>query len=232
MSGALTTREMFYSRALATAHAQAYNDTFKPAQSWFAHRIQGSAARPYFFDMGCGDGAFLAAMGEMGFFGEGIDISAAFVGMAHKRGVEARQDSAASAPIPPNTTAITALGEVLAYEPAALAPVVLAASRRLPSGGVLIFDMPGPETPAGENTSSGQGWSLNARVSIEGATLTREIDMVFEKRKVVEIHKQRLFSPDEVREIVEGFGFTCELGDSYGPCPLLPGRFSVVARKP
>lgn len=230
--GAVTTRHSFYSRAVATAHAEAFAGTFQPAHSWLAAQIQSGAPRPYLFDIGCGDGSFLEAMGNMGIFGEGIDISAAFVAMAKKRALIVRQESASQAELPAATTAITALGEVLAYAPAALAPVMLRASRALPSGGVMIFDLPSPDTPERESEAKGDGWTMQTRTWIEGETLTRDIDMDFQGMRVQEWHKQHLFRPDDVRGIAQGFAMECEILTSYGPCPLLPGRFAVLARKP
>lgn len=233
--GAVTTRHAFYSLAVATAHATGFAQQFRPGYGWLAGQIQSSAARPYLYDVGCGDGSFLAAMGELGLFGEGIDISGAFVAMARRRGLKVRQDSAAQAALPPQTTAVTALGEVLAYAPAALAPFAARAARALPEGGVVILDLPGPGTPERETEAQGEAegepWTLSARTRIEGRKLKRDIEMEFQGRRIEEWHEQHLFSPEDATGIFGGLGFDTELFDSYGPCPLLPGRFALVARK-
>lgn len=228
----MTTRQSFFSMALARAHSEGFSQTFDPAHSWLAQKIQASAPRPYLFDIGCGDGRFLTAMGEMGIFGEGIDISAAFVAIARRRQIKVTQDSAMQAQLPDATTAVTALGEVFAYEPAALAPMAHRISRGLPAGGVLIFDLPGPNVPAGTQERTGENWNLTSRVEIEGQSLTRHIEVEFMGQKAAETHRQHLFTADEVGDILAGFGMEAEIVESYGPCPLLPGRFGVVAHKP
>lgn len=231
-SGPVTTRASFYSMAVATAHAESAAAMFNPAHSWLAGQIGGSAARPYLFDIGCGDGSFLAAMGDMGIFGEGIDISGAFIAMARRKGLKVQQESAVQAPVPAGTTAITALGEVLAYDPPALAPMAHRAARALPSGGVMIFDLPGPDTPESDREIEGEDWRLASVVRIEGNSLIRDIEVNLNGQQVKEQHRQHLFAPEEVRGILEGFGMTAEIHESYGPCPLLPGRFAVLALKP
>lgn len=232
MSPPLTTRAPFYGMALAEAHAEAFNGTFMPGFSWLAQQIKAAARQPYLFDIGCGDGFWLQEAAGMGIPGEGIDLSVAFVSLARARGVTAQQESAAAAVAPEGTTAITALGEVFSYMPTTLAPALHMAARRLPSGGVLIFDMPGPDTPEGTSEAVGRAWSMTSTVTRKDDLLTREIVLQLKRQKVRETHEQHLFPPEEVEGIVTGFGFDAEVVDSYGPCPLLPGRYGIVARKP
>lgn len=232
MSQPTTTRTAFYGMALAQAHADAFNGTFAAAHPWLAAQIAASGTTPFLFDIGCGDGYFLAEMAKLGLPGEGIDISAAFVSLAKRRGLDVRQESAMTARAPDGTTAITALGEVLAYDPAALAPAALYAARALPAGGVFLFDLPGPKTPATRTTAQGDGWTLDASSEVRGKILKREIEMRVGKQKVHETHLQHLFDPDEVLSILSGFGFQAEASDRFGPAPLLPGRVAFHARKP
>lgn len=221
-----------YGPALARAHAERYNHLFRDAYPWLTERITAAAAAPRLFDLGCGDGQWLAVAAAEGLAGEGIDISQAMVERARTRGVAARLDSAARSPLPAGTTAVTALGEVLAYEPAALGPALLAAVRALPPGGLVIFDLPGPDTPASAGSIKGTGWELTTRTLVAGGKLTREISIRAEDGRHDETHVQHLFAPGEACDMATGFGFEAEILDSYGPCPLLPGRFAILAVKP
>ena len=221
-----------YGADLARVHHEAFSDSFRSAYDWLAEQIASSAARPYLFDIGCGDGGWLAHAKNMNIDGEGIDISNAFVEMARRAGVRARVDSAVSAQPPGATTAVTALGEVLAYIPSSLAPCLLTLSRKLASGGLILFDLPGPDTPQTDIDLGGKGWRLSARTRISGKRLTRRILVETREGQSREEHHQRLFTPQEACEIAQGFGLTARVLDSYGPCPLQPGRFAILARKP
>ena len=229
MNRAVRPRAPLYGKVLAHIHAERFAGQFAPAFDWLAARVRESAAHPRLFDLGCGDGRWLAHAANLKIAGEGIDISPFFIEAAQARGVTARQDSAASALPPPGTTAVTALGEVLAYAPAALAPCLRNLSRALPPGGVVLFDLPGPDTPPGDNDLGGPGWRMSVQTRIEGVSLTRRIFIETHAGVERETHHQRLFSPDEALGIARGFGFEATLLDSYGPCPLLPGRFAVMA---
>jgi SAM-dependent methyltransferase len=232
MNKALEPAGGMYGPALARAHAERYNHLFRDAFPWLIDRIKGANAGPRLFDLGCGDGQWLAVAAEAGLAGEGIDVSAAMVARARTRGVTASQNSAARAALPQGTSAVTALGEVLAYEPASLSPALLAATRALPKGGLVIFDLPGPGIPATAGTVRGTGWELSSRALISGNRLTREIRVKSDGETVTETHVLRLFDPEEAQGIATGFGFKTEILQSYGPCPLLPGRFAIAAVKP
>ncbi len=232
MNRPVTAQAPIYGEAIAQIHARAFAGTFHAGFDWLASQVAGSALQPLLFDIGCGNGDWLAHAAARGIACRGIDQSPAFVKMCRQRGLDAHPGQAARAPLPRGTTAITALGEVLAYQPAALAPVVLNAARALPEGGLLLFDLPGPEVPAGDHDKGGPGWRLTSQVRLRGAMLTRKIHLETTEGTSQEVHHQRLFSPGEARDIVQGLGFEVEILDSYGPAPMLPGRFAIRARKP
>ncbi len=236
MSTQIKTRQAFYGKALARVHAESYGNTFLAGFDWLAAQIKQAPGPARVFDLGCGDGSWLAAAKNMSIAGEGVDISSEFVSLAKGKGLNVRHESVALAHPPVGTNAVTALGEVLAYAPAALTPCVLNVGRALPKGGVFIFDLPGPETPTSQRDfqgvdSQGADWNMRIRNRIGDHKLTRTIQLETKVGLVEEVHEQHLFSPDEVEDILHGFGFRVEILASYGPCPLLPGRFGVLAHK-
>ena len=232
MSAKIRARHDIYGTTLARIHAEAFADTFRTAWPWLSAQILERMASPVLLDVGCGDGAWLAYAANMKIAVQGIDISSAFVEMARTRGVRVELNSAAGVRPPADLTAVTALGEVLAYKPAALAPLVLNLSRALPSGGLLFFDLPGPDTPEGDNDRGGPDWRMSVQVRKTAKTLMRKIHIETRDGVEQEVHEQVLFNPEEALGIVEGFGLQGEILQSYGPCKLLPGRFAIRAMKP
>ena len=232
MNTAVRARKNIYGPTLARIHAEAYGDTFAPAWPWLAEQIKASAEQPFLYDIGCGDGCWLAYAKDMKIDGQGIDISDVFVRLSTKRGVRASQDSALSARPPDGLSAATALGEVLAYKPSALAPAILNLARALPKGGLIFFDLPGPEVPESDSDRGGENWRMSVQVRKSDSSLVRKIQIETSEGVEKEVHEQTIFRPEEALGIIEGFGLTGEILESYGPCPLLPGRFAIRAVKP
>ncbi len=232
MSPAIRARNNIYGPALARVHAEAYGDSFAPAWPWLAEQIKASAERPYLYDIGCGDGGWLAYANNMKIDGQGIDISEYLVEISVRRGVRVSQDSAVSARAPEGLSAATALGEVLAYKPSALAPAILTLARALPRGGLVFFDLPGPGVPESDSDRGGKNWRMSVQVRKTASSLVRKIQIETREGVEQEVHEQTIFHPEEALAIVEGFGLKGEILDSYGPCPLLPGRFAIRAVKP
>jgi len=232
MTAPIRARREIYGPALAHIHAVAFQNTFRTAWPWLAEQILAAAKTPYLFDIGCGQGAWLSFAHNMKIIGQGIDISEHFISMARDAGVHANLESAQNAATPPGLTAVTALGEVLAYKPAALAPTILNLARKLPPGGLLFCDLPGPDTPEGDRDQGGDGWRMSVQIRKKGKTLYRRIQIETAEAIEQELHEQTLFAPREALEIAEGFGLKAEILDSYGPCALLPGRYALRAVKP
>ncbi|MCP5037450.1 MAG: class I SAM-dependent methyltransferase [Rhodobacteraceae bacterium] len=231
MIKAVKTRDLFYSAALARAHSEVYSDTFEPGFNWLASQIKDAPGPAQLFDIGCGDGTWLAAARDMNITGQGIDTSPDFVSIAVAKGLNVTNETAMQARAPKGTNAVTALGEVLAYKPASLAPTALNMARSLPKGGVFIFDLPGPDMVQKVASSEGDDWQLTSRTFISGKSLSRQITIDGPEGRIEETHYQHLFSDKEVSGILTGFGYDVEILTSYGPCEFLPGRFAVLARK-
>lgn len=225
-------RRAFYGSRLARIHAELYAERYAPAWPWLATRIAEVSARPFLFDIGCGDGRWPAYAKIMKIEVEGIDISEEFVRMCQEKGLHVRHESAQHAAPPPQTTAATALGEVLAYKPASLAPIIRALARALPPGGLVFFDLPGPDMPEGDDDRGGKGWRLSVQQRKTGRDLLRKIQVETARGREIELHELRLFAPEEALGIVQGLGLAGEILESYGPCPLAPGRFAIRAVKP
>ncbi len=232
MTSTIHARHQIYGAALARIHAQSYGDTFAPAWPWLAKQILAASDAPKLLDLGCGDGRWLAYAKSFNIDVQGFDSSPFFVEMATKSGLPVKLENASSPNLPDGLSAVTALGEVLAYKPAALAPAILNIGRVLPSGGLLFFDLPGPDVAESDHDRGGDGWRMSVQVRKSGKTLFRKIQIETHEGIEQELHQQLLFTPEEVIEIIEGFGLHGEILDSYGPCALLPGRFAIRGVKP
>lgn len=228
----ITTRTSLYGDPLARIHSAAYSDTFRAGFPWLAAQIKTAPGPVHLFDIGCGDGTWMHAANRLKINSEGVDISAYFVDICKRNGLQVSLNSAAQTVIPKGTNAVTALGEVLSYKPTSLSVVAFNTFRALPAGGVFIFDLPSLEMTQETHKSEGDNWQLEARTFVSGNTISRHITMMTPQGRQEETHFQRLFSPHEITGILTGFGFSAEILDSYGNCALLPGRFGILARKP
>lgn len=227
-----TTGEMrIYGETLAGVHREAYSDTFAPGFEWLAREVAATSPDPRLFDAGCGDGAWLRYAKKAGIKGCGLDRSAAFVKMACARGLKVSHGDLCGADIPAGVTAVTALGEVLAYEPSALWPFSEAVARSLPTGGVFLLDLVSPRCRARTVRVQGSDWSLDVDITLSGDWLVRRIDVLTGGKRVSETHYQRLFVADEVRSGLEARGFSVDILSAYGPCALLEGRFAIRAER-
>lgn len=229
-----------YDTALADVHADGYAGTYAAGFGWICDRIRQSGPQPRLFDVGCGDGTFLAHAARAGIPGAGADLSPAFVDRACARGLDVTCSRAATATIPPGTTAITALGEVLSYidpplgDAASLAAFLPRAAAHLPPGGLLLADLIGPDTPARSGETRGQGWAMTSTTTLDHdrAVLTRTMRVTNALGTHETVHRQAVLSPDAATGAARDAGFAATVYSSYGPAPLLPGRFLLEARLP
>ncbi len=232
MTEQFTTRTAFFAEPLARLHAEFFADRFRAGFDWLADQLRSTASRPVLFDLGCGAGAWMTHVSNMKIKAYGIDKSHYFVNICRDAGLDVRPDCAASAPLPEAVSAVTALGEVLAYHPSALAPAARRIARALPPGGLLLFDLPGPDLAEGDIDRAGPGWRLTLQTRVEGNRLLRRIFLETGAGTSQETHHLRLFAPEEALGILRGFGFEAEILTGYGPAELPPGHFALRARKP
>ncbi len=218
-----------YGPDLSRIHAEAYSDTFRDAFPWLVEQIRAACSDPSLLDAGCGSGAWLGFAKDAGIKAQGVDISRDFVDMCVSDGLAVRCADLNTVDLPKGLTAVTALGEVLAYRPAALCPFASEVARALEPGGVFLFDLTSPGCVGHAVRSAGEGWTLTADIEVDGAILTRTITTDVGGHVRTERHQQVLFEPKDVVSLLSELGFHVEIMPSYGPVALLPGRFAVKA---
>ena len=200
-------------------------------------------------DLGCGSGQWARELVRAGYRVLGIDISEDMIELARQKapGAEFWVGSLFEAEIPP-CDAVTAVSEVLNYlfdpqnEERGLDHLLGRVHEALGPGGVFVFDVLGPgQVPPG---TTSRGWSavkdwavLNEKEeNTERGTMERRI---FSFRKVGdlyrrdgEVHRVRLYEPEDLAESLRGAGFEVETRGSYGSYPLGSNHTAFVARKP
>lgn len=200
-------------------------------------------------DLGCGSGLWARELLEAGYRVLGIDISEAMVEISRQRAPEAefRVGSLFEAEIP-SCDAVTAVSEVLNYlfdpenEERGLDRVFGRVYEALRPGGVFVFDVLGPgQVPPGTTSrgwSAGEDWAvLNEKEeNTEQSTMERRI-VSFRRvgdlyRRDGEVHRVRLYEPEDVAESLRGAGFRVEMMGSYGSYPLGGNHTVFAARKP
>lgn len=226
-----------YSPDLARIHAEGFTSTFAEAYAWLCDTITRGPAPAQLFDVGCGDGSWLAFAKARGLAGAGMDLSPAFVDLARSRGLDVIKGNAAHVTIPDGTTALTCLGEVLSYiDPDTghdtLLPLAQSALEALPSGGMLFADLIGHRCLPQATRQSGEDWAVRVEVTVGGARLTRRIETQVASRIDWVTHHQSRRAPQATKAALERMGWRCDLLSSYGPGPLLPGRFAIQLTKP
>jgi SAM-dependent methyltransferase len=200
-------------------------------------------------DLGCGSGLWAGELIEAGYRVLGIDISEAMVELARRRAPEAefRVGSLFEVEIPP-CAAVTAVSEVLNYlfdpenENRGLARIFRRVYDALLPGGVFVFDVLGPGQvepgSAARGFRLGEDWAVlsEREEDAELGTLMRRI-VSFRKvgehyRRNDEVHRVRLYPPDELSAELRRVGFRVRKMHAYGGYSLAEGHAAFVARKP
>jgi SAM-dependent methyltransferase len=200
-------------------------------------------------DLGCGSGLWAGELTKAGYRVLGIDISEAMVELARRRAPEAefRVGSLFEVEIPP-CAAVTAVSEVLNYlfdpenEDRGLARLFRGVYDALLPGGVFVFDVLGPGQvepgTAARGFRLGEDWAVlsERQEDAELGTLVRRI-VSFRKvgehyRRNDEVHRVRLYPPDELSAELRRVGFRVRKMHAYGGYSLAEGHAAFVARKP
>jgi SAM-dependent methyltransferase len=200
-------------------------------------------------DLGCGSGLWAGELTKAGYRVLGIDISEAMVELARRRAPEAefRVGSLFEVEIPP-CAAVTAVSEVLNYlfdpenEDRGLARLFRGVYDALLPGGVFVFDVLGPGQvepgTAARGFRLGEDWAVlsERQEDAELGTLVRRI-VSFRKvgehyRRNDEVHRVRLYPPDELSAELRRVGFRVQKMHAYGGYSLAEGHAAFVARKP
>lgn len=198
-------------------------------------------------DFGCGSGIWAAELGSAGYDVVGVDISPAMLEIARQRAPRAtfHQSSFREFQLP-RCRAVTALGEVFNYlfdeshserELAELCGRIYAA---LEPGGLLIFDVADTERHRSSKQmfTEGEDWAclVEYQHDDELKQLGRRI-ISFRKigdlyRRSEEIHRQQLFSEQQILGMLAKQGFEARSMRSYGDYRLGAGVIGYAARKP
>lgn len=200
-------------------------------------------------DLGCGSGLLARELLDAGYGVLGIDISGAMVELARRRAPEAEfwVGSLFEAEIPP-CAAVTAVSEVLSYlfdpenEERGLGPLFRRIYDALAPGGVFVFDTLGPgQVPPGATARGfrvGKDWAVlsEREEDAERGTMVRRI-VSFRKvgehyRRDEEVHRVRLYAPEELSGELLRVGFQARTMRAYGSHPLAEGHVAFLARKP
>jgi SAM-dependent methyltransferase len=237
-----------YRDDLAYIHDSGYGGVARDA----ARRLVDELARVGFrdgtvVDLGCGSGLLARALVDAGYHVVGIDVSDAMVALARTRTPEAefRVGSFVSAELPV-CVAVTAIGEVLNYafdsanDESARADLFRRAYEALVPGGLLLFDVAGPErgTPGAHRTfAEGHDWAVLVETVLDAATgvLTRNITSFRQigtvYRRDTEVHRLTLVDPSEVQESLRAVGFGVQKIASYAAEPMAKGMMTFMSRK-
>jgi SAM-dependent methyltransferase len=199
-------------------------------------------------DLGCGSGQWARELLRAGYRVLGIDISEAMIELARQKAPEAefRVGSLFETELPP-CDAVTAVSEVLNYlfdpqnEERGLEGVFGRVYEALRPGGVFVFDVLGPgQVPPGTTAKGhrvGEDWAVLSEREEDAARGTMERRIVsFRKvgehyRREDEVHRVRLYGPEEVAAGLDRAGFEVRTMGSYGGHPLGENHAAFVARK-
>ena len=195
-------------------------------------------------DLGCGSGRLAEKLTRAGYEVLGIDISAAMLRLARKRAPKAKfvQGSLFAADLP-DCVAVTAIGECVNYlfdQRGAndVRRLLRRVDRALVPRGVFLFDVvcssePGPVL----SHSAGKNWAIlvtkqtNPRTHVltRSMTIFRRVGRQYRRSR--EVHRQKLYSVNQITRELKRAGFALETLSGYGEAGFLPGRAGFIARK-
>lgn len=231
-----------YGDDLAAIHSAGFTDFARAAARELLRRLP-KAAR--IVELGSGDGTTAALLTEAGHEVHGIEQSAAAVALARAHAPRASFEvgSFVDAAFPAKCDAVIAIGEVLGYaidervSEETLDAVVERCARSLEPGGLLLFDLAGPNRAVGDHWREGPGWAIFSQSTRDGRLLTRRIVSFRDAggscfRRSEEIHRLVLHRPSAVLERLRRAGFSARtLASGYDGTPLPHGCTVYVATR-
>jgi len=234
-----------YQQDLAYIQAAAYGGQARGAAPEVVRRLRNAAiAVRRVVEVGCGAGPLTEALTAAGFEVTGIDPSADLLAIARTVAPAARLVSASiyDAEIPA-CEAIVALGEPLTYHDAdadaerRIGGFFRRASKVLPRGGLLIFDVieDGGPSLEGRSWNLGEDWAVLVETTEDPASqsLTRNIE-TFRRlgatyRRGREAHRVHLFDTGSLCHELAACGFETQTSRAYGAQVLPPRRLAFFA---
>ena len=200
-------------------------------------------------DLGCGSGHWANVLTDAGYEVLGVDLSPAQIALAKNRAPHARFQTESLLTVAiPACDAITAIGEIVNYQfdpkhsRAALTRLFRRVYRALRPGGLFVFDVAGPDrvpkTIPALFWKEAPDWSIFVDVdgNAHSRWMTRRI-VCFRRtadgfyRRSEELHRLRLYHPEEILAELEAIGFRAKVKPGYGGFRLYPGMHAVIARK-
>ena len=200
-------------------------------------------------DLGCGSGRWAHALGEAGYDVLGVDLSPAMIRLAKKRAPLARFATGSLLSVElPACDAVTAIGEIVNYrfDPkhsrAAVSRLFRRVHAALRPGGLFVFDVAGPDRVPAEVPvkywKEDTDWAIHVEVdgNAQSRWMSRKIvcfrgSAAGHYRRSEELHRLRLFDPNEVVAELQKIGFRAKVQKGYGRFRLYPGRHAIIARK-
>jgi SAM-dependent methyltransferase len=230
-----------YRHDLAYIQHHGFSDFAQAASPGVLRILRGAGiTRGHVVDLGCGDGAWMQALARRGFTVTGVDRSASLLTYARTAAPSAvLKKSSVHRFSFPRCDAITALGEVLSYEPAtpaSLRRLFRRAYAALRPGGVFVFDLLVSGPPMSYVTwRAGPSWAILVRVEEGKNRLIRHI-ITFRGardryRRQHETHRLLIVKPRFVVAELRRIGFDVTTARGYGRSALADRRLAFIARK-
>jgi SAM-dependent methyltransferase len=240
--------ESGYRADLAYIHDVGYGAIARDAAARLIKELAVLGRAGTVVDVGCGSGILAEAMTEAGHQVVGVDVSEAMLDVARTRvpRAEFRIGSFIDTTLP-KSVAVTAVGEVLCYAfdsangDRARADWFRQAYDALCSGGVLLFDIAGPDRvpiPGSHRTFATEAdWAVLAEASVEAASgmLVRKITSFRRTgtlyRRDDEVHRLSLIDPAATLALLRSLGFEVEIIPAYDAVSLPRGVVAFLCRK-
>lgn len=194
-------------------------------------------------DIGCGSGITARNLADRSYSVIGVDLSESLIEIARRRVPEATFHVGSFVEMDvPSCVAVCAIGEVLNYTfdsrsaSATRSTFLERAFQALGHGGVLLFDIAGPDRAPDCPTrtfTEGQDWTVLVETSAEASVLARRI-VTFRRngslyQRDAEVHRLQLISPDEIETELRSIGFGVERLGGYGVQPFPRGLYGFLA---
>ena len=200
-----------YRKDLAYIHHHGFSEFAESAAAGLLEILRKSGIREgTVVDMGCGSGILARELIRAGFIVHGFDASPSMIALARKTAPDATFRVAAfeRAAIP-SCHAIVAMGEVLNYGTfAGVRAFVQRASKALPAGGLLLFDVAERNgyPPRDERHDEGDDWVVFTVKERDGTHLRRRI-ITFRPegqtmRRGEEVHTLELYDRAELTALL------------------------------
>lgn len=242
----MTTRP--YDRDLAYIHDSGFGAFARNAGEAVLTMLQNAGIREgTVVDLGCGSGIWAERLVRAGYAACGIDISPDMIALARRRAPRARFEYASLLRAElPRCSAVTAMGECINYlfdrrsGAAAIPGLFRRVHDALKPGGMFILDVAASGRACGPPVKlvEGADWlALSmSREDVRTKVLTRRI-VAFRRvgrlhRRSDEVHRLRLYKPEEIVRWLRAAGFRVRARRGYGS-ERLPGEWYVfIAAKP